>query len=402
MIYKLNIDAFVATPETSEAMEQAREHRDLAKSRLTVMQGGLPAAVAYYSDNRTPQLIIVEETGDDQTMMEHLASLAEVCEPGTKVVIIGTVNDISVYRHLIGQGVSEYLVAPVAAREIVDAIGTIFADPTQPTRGRMIAVIGARGGVGSSTVAHNLAWSIAQSVDEDTILVDLDVPFGTSGLAFNMDSKQTIGDALAQPERIDMVLLERFLVKHDERLQVLMSAGDLRVPPDMDIEAVDKVLDLVRQMAAFVVVDLPHLWAPWVDFTLKSADEMVVVAQPDLANLRDCKNLVEIVGAKRGEGNAPRIVLNKMDAHKRTQLSPKDFEETLRVAPTLSVSFDPNIFGAAANNGQMVGEASKSSKPAESFKQLALQLTGRQPVQAKKHPSLLGWLKVDMKSKKRK
>lgn len=402
MIYKLNIDAFVATPETSEAMEQAREHRDLAKSRLNVMQGGLPAAVAYYSDNRTPQLIIVEETGDDHAMMEHLASLAEVCEPGTKVVIIGTVNDISVYRHLIGQGVSEYLVAPVTAREIVDAIVTIFADPTQPTRGRMIAVIGARGGVGSSTVAHNLAWSIAQSVDEDTILVDLDVPFGTSGLAFNMDSKQTIGDALAQPERIDMVLLERFLVKHDERLQVLMSAGDLRVPPDMDIEAVDKVLDQVRQMAAFVVVDLPHLWAPWVDFTLKSADEMVIVAQPDLANLRDCKNLVEIVGAKRGEGNAPRIVLNKMDAHKRTQLSPKDFEETLRVAPTLSVAFEPNVFGAAANNGQMVGEASKSSKPAENFKQLALQLTGRQAVQAKKHPSLLGWLKVDMKSKKRK
>lgn len=401
MIYKLHIDAFFITPEVQAVFEQAKEFRDLAKSRVNILPGGLPAAIEYYSSNRNPQLILIEEVGDDQAMMRDLAGLAEVCEPGTRVVIVGAVNDIGVYRQMIAQGISEYLVTPVAPREIVDSIMGIFTDPTQPPRGRLIAFFGARGGTGNSTVAHNAAWSLARHVDEDVILIDLDIPFGTSGLAFNgIDAKQTVADVLAQPDRIDLVLLERFLVKYDDRLQLLPSAGDLRTLPHLDAEAVDKLLDYARQMAAFVVVDLPHLWAPWVDYTVKMADDLVVVAQPDLASLRDCKNLVDMVAAKRGDGSSTRIVLNRHDAYKRSQLSAKDFEETLKIAPAMILPFEPNVFGTAANNGQMIGESNKTSKVAESFKQFALQLSGKQSV-AKKQAGLMQWLKSEMKHKKK-
>jgi Flp pilus assembly protein, ATPase CpaE len=401
VIYKLHIDAFYATPETQSALEQAREYRDLAKSRMNVLPGGLPGAVEYYSSNRNPQLILVEETSDDEAMMEHLAQLAEVCEPGTKVVVIGSVNDINVYRLLLGQGISEYLVPPVSPREIVDTVLAIFADPAQPPRGRMIAFYGARGGAGSSTLAHNVAWSLAKYLDEDVVLLDLDASFGTSSLAFNgIETKQAVVDVLSQPERIDVVLLERFLAKYDDRLQILPSAGDLRTVPNLDVEAVDKLLDFSRQMAAYVVVDVPHVWAPWVDYTLKMADELVLVSRPDLASLRDCKNLVDMVAAKRGDGNPTRVVLNCNDSYKRTQLSAKDFQETLNLEPAMVLPFDPNLFGAAANNGQMIGEANKTSKIADSIKQLAMLVSGKQ-TPPKKHASLMDWLRLDMKRKKR-
>lgn len=399
MIHRLHIDAFAATPETRAALEQVKADREFAKSRFNIHDGGLDSAARHYSENPTPPMVIVEETGSDQEMMDHLASLAEVCEPGTKVVVIGDLNDIRVYRTLISQGVSEYLYAPVAARDIAEAILGIFADPTAAPKGRMIAFYGAHGGVGSSTLAHNVAWNLTRIFEDEVILIDLDLAYGTAALAFNAESRQTVNDALAQPERIDAVLLERSLAKHDDQLQILPSAADIRLVPEVDVEALDRMLDLTRQMASFVVLDLPHLWTPWVEHALRYADEMVIVALPDLANLRDCKMLLEGVAAKRGDAPT-RLVLNRVDAYKKTQLSAKDFEENLNIAPTLSVSFEPNLFGGAANNGQMIGEMAKTHKIAEGLKQLAVQLAGRQAAGKKKQSNLLTWLRSGGKGKK--
>lgn len=376
MIYKLHIDAFAATPETARVFGQLREDRDLAKSRIAVHDGGLAAAARFYAENPTPQVILVEEVGDDREMMEHLGMLAEVCEPGTKVIVVGQLNDIGVYRTLMAQGVSEYLYAPVTVRQITDTLGAIFADPSAAPRGRLLAVFGARGGVGASTLAQNVAWETAQALGEDIIYIDFDVSFGTSPLAFNAEAKNDLGDALAQPERIDAVLLERFLVRYGDHLQILMGAGDLRAQPSYDPEAVDKVMEVARQMAPVVVADVPHIWAPWTEQLLRTADDLVVVAQPDLANLRDCKNLVEQVIGRRGD-LPTRLVLNRVDAYKKTQLSAKDFQETLGFAPALSIPFDPNLFGTASNHGQMLGETARTHKTVEALRHLAGQMTGR-------------------------
>ncbi|MBF0394369.1 MAG: AAA family ATPase [Alphaproteobacteria bacterium] len=395
MIYKLAIEAFAATPEVRAVLERVREDRLLSKSKFTIVDGGLDTAPAYYADRQTPQLVIVEETSDDQAMLEHLAALAEVCVEGTRVVVIGQLNDIHVYRTLIQQGVSEYLVSPVSPREVVDAIASIFSDPSAPARGKVLAFYGARGGVGSSTIAQNVAWSLSRAIDDDVVLVDLDLAHGTAGLALNLDSKQTVGDILANPDRADQVLIERFLVRHDDHLQVLLSPADLGRMMTVEADALERVLELVRQLAPYVVLDLPHHWAGWIAHALVLADDVVVTALPDLANLRDCKNLWDGVAAKRGETAPTRLLLNRMDAYKKTQLSPKDFEETLGVAPFATLPFDPQLFGTAANNGQMLGEASKGHKVAESITQMAVQLTGRQQIAAKKNKSLFHWLKGD-------
>ncbi|MBI4966979.1 MAG: AAA family ATPase [Rhodospirillales bacterium] len=377
MSYKIAIEAFVLTPATRATLESVRADRRLNRSRIELHDGGLPGAVAYFHQNHTPNLIIVEEESDEAAMMAQLEQLAEVCDPTTKVIVIGQLNDIRFYRTLINAGISEYLVAPVAADALLAAIDAIYADPGSQQKGKVLAFIGARGGVGSSTVAHNVAWAIAQLGDDDVAVLDLDLAFGTAALAFNLDPKQTIADALANPDRLDATLIERFMVKHDDRLMVLGAPANLRAFPAIEPEAVERILELVRPMANFIVLDLPHQWASWVQTLLIEADEMIITAVPDLAGLREAKNFYDSLAEKRGEGAKPRLILNRVDPSKKTQLTAGDFKETIGVEPLQAIAADPVLFGNAANNGQMIGEVNKTHKIVEQFRQLAIALGGR-------------------------
>lgn len=394
MLMRVTIDAFALTPDVAEVMKTVRDDRSFAKARMEVYPGGLAAAIAYYRDKPSPQVIVVEEEDDDATLLIRLEDLAEVCEPGTRVIVIGNLNDIKLYRTLMGSGVSEYLLRPVAPRQLVDAVAALFADPTASPKGRLVVFWGARGGAGASTLAQNLAWAMGRGQAEAAVYVDLDLAFGTSLLSFNLDAKQHAAEALANPERLDAVLLERFLVAYDDGLKVLASAGEIRQCPPVTFEAVDRLLDLACRMAPVVVVDLPHLWADWTEHLLVVADEVVVVAAPDLASLRDTKALLDVLSTRRGEGAAARLVVNKIDAYKKTQLSPKDFEETLGVKPALKLPFEPQLFGQAANNGQMLAEANRGAKINDLLSAFAVQLSGRSPTRkGAKAKTLLDWLR---------
>ena len=395
MIHKLTIECFTSTAAVEAACRQMADDRLLAKSRVTIQPGGMAGAAAHYADHPSPRVMIVEEAGALEWMTANLGALAEVVEPGCKVIVIGTLNDIGLYRTLMSQGVSEYLVAPVGGRDLVAVLDRIFADPSATPRGKVLAFFGARGGTGSSTVAHNLAWSMGKAVDDGVVVIDFDFGFGTAGLAFNLEAKQTLAEVLGQPDRIDMVLMERFAVAYDEHLQILPSSANAGDVPVITADGLDRVIDLARQMAPIVVLDLPHQWSPWVINLMIGADELIVTALPDLANLRDCKSLFEGVGRRRGEGAPTRVLLNRTDAYRKTQLSAKDFEDNLDSPPLASIPFDPVLFGAALNNGQMVGETATGHKIAETFLDLAVRLAGRQPAAAqRKGGSLLGWLKT--------
>ena len=385
MIQRLTIDAFAATPETAAVLRQVQIDRQLGKSRVMVEAGGLTAAVAHYAATATPQVVVVEED-DPVTLPERLEQLAEVCEQGTRVVVIGSVNDIALYRSLIGRGISEYLVRPITAHQIIEALTGLFADPQSAPKGRVIACWGARGGVGSSTLAQNLAWGLGRFLQETVVYIDLDLAFGTSVLAFNIDAKQTVVDALAHPERLDEVLMERCMVDYDDQLQILASPGDCRIHASVSLDSLDHMLDLAARMASVVVLDIPPVWADWTEHLLSVADDVLVTATPDFASLRDAKSLFEVLTPRRGGMAVPRLVLNRVDPSRRTQLTAKDFEETIKVVPSLLIPSEPQVFGEAANNGQMVGEAAKSHKVNQVLNQLVEALAGKTPSARKAVP----------------
>lgn len=375
---RITIHAFCEQPSSGSAIQRAGEDRRLAKAHLTVHMGGIPAAIEQYQQSPTPNLIMVEARAAGSELFAQLGALAEVCDAGTKVVVIGHMNDVSLYREMIRQGVNEYLVAPLHPMGVIEAVSRLYVDPDAPPIGRTIAFVGAKGGTGSSTIAHNIGWCISSGMDEDVIITDLDLPFGTAGLDFNQDPAQGIADALTAPERLDDVLLDRLLVKCTDRLSLFTAPAVLDRDFEMDGDSCESVLDIVREGVPCVIVDLPHVWAPWTKKVLLAADEIVITATPDLASLRNAKSMLDLIRHARPNDNPAHIVLNQVGIPKRPEIPVKDFAEAVGAEPTLVLPFNPGLFGTAANNGQMIEELDAKGKTAEGLRFLAQQLCGRE------------------------
>ena len=395
---RISIHAFCEFPDTGAALQRAAADRRLSKAHLTVQLGGINAAVDHYHGQVTPNLLIVETRLNGQAALDELDRLAQVCDPATTVVVVGRVNDVELYRELMRRGASEYLVAPLSPLQLIEVISGLYLDPDASPIGRVVAVVGARGGAGSSTIAHNVGWCIAEEMNINTAIVDFDLPFGTTGLDFNDEASQGVADALSAPERLDDVLLERLLIKRGEHLSLFTAPAALERDYDAIPEAYEAVIDAVRRVMPCVVVDLPHAWTPWIKNCLIAADDIVIVATPDLASLRNAKNMVELVRHQRPNDSAPRLVINQAGTPKRPEIPAKDFAETMGVEPVAVLPFDPALFGQAANNGQMLLELAPRSATSESVRRLARALTGRNAQgqsasAAKQSSSILSFLK---------
>jgi pilus assembly protein CpaE len=304
-------------------------------------------------------------------------------------MVIGHVNDIALYREVLKRGVSEYLVAPVSPAQFIAAVAGLCGVQSAGETGRIVAFIGAKGGAGSSTVCHNAAWAISELLRCEVVVADLDLAFGTAGLDFNQETVQGVAEALQAPERLDEALLDRLLTRCSQHLSILAAPVALDRDFDISAGACRTVLDALRRYAPFAAVDLPHAWASWVKQVLIDADEIVITAAPDLANLRNAKNLVDLLEASGRNGNAPRLVINMARQRKRPDLSVEEFASALELEPVLVVEFDGETFGLAANNGQMIEEFSRKSRPARQFRELALALARRTEAREAAKPSPL-------------
>jgi len=375
-IPRISIHAFCETAHTSNLLEQAALDRRLGKAHLTMHMGGVAKAVDHFQTASTPNLIVVETVEAGLGLFNQLGELAQVCDPSTKVIIIGRINDIALYRELIRQGVSEYLVRPRSPLQIIKAIATLYVDPSAPPIGRTVAFVGARGGVGSSTIAHNVAWCAAEEHKSDTVILDLDLPFGTASLDFEQDPTSGLIEALSSPERLDDVLLDRLLQKHTDRLSLFTAPNLLDRDYDLDDQAFETVVDVVRATAPTIVIDVPHVWTSWSKRLLQTADEIVITAAPDLASFRNTKNLVDIISSARPNDAAPTLVLNQFDA-KVSSVQAEQYVEHVGIKPALVIGWEPQLFHTAATNAAPIFTVGAKTRTAQGLRELTARVLGR-------------------------
>lgn len=387
-IPRISIQVFCETEITAQVTQTAAEDRRLTKAHVSIHMGGINAAVAHYQESPTPNLIIVESRHDRTGLIAELDLLAECCDAGTRVIVIGHINDVILYRELLKRGVSEYLVAPIQPLQLMESISNLYNDPGSDPVGHVYAFVGAKGGVGSSTICHNVAWTLSEALASNVVIADLDLAFGTTGLDFNQDPVQGIAEALSSPDRLDEVLLDRLLTKCSEKLSIFAAPVVLDRDYDMSADACSTVVDVVRQNVPFVAVDLPHTWTDWSKRLLLEADEVVITAVPDLANLRNAKNIVDLLRSARKNDTAPHLVLNMTDMPKRPEITAKDFEHALEIPVSTRIEFDTETFGQAANNGQMIEELNPKAKAVASIRDLAMTLSHRQEPRAEKKSAL--------------
>src|ERR1700751_5672806 len=373
---RVSVQAFCETVETAAAVQSAGEDRRLGKGHLKIQMGGMPAAIEAYRAAPPPNVIILEADVRSDILggLDHLAT---VCDPGTRVVVIGPVNDVTLYRELVRRGVSDYVIAPVNALDVVRSICNLFSAPEAKSIGRIIAVVGAKGGVGASTIAHNVAWAIARDLAMDSVVADLDLAFGTAGLDYNQDPPQGIADAVFSPDRVDTAFIDRLLSKCTDHLSLLAAPATLDKVYDFGADAFDAIFDTLRTTMPCIVLDIPHQWSGWTKRALVSADDILIVAAPDLANLRNTKNIFDLLKVSRPNDRTPLYCLNQVGVPKRPEINASEFAKAIESEPIASIPFDPQMFGAAANNGQMIAEISENHRSTEMFRQIAQRLTGR-------------------------
>lgn len=389
---RISVQAFCETDAVAKPIERAAADRRMAKAHVKVHMGGIETAVEFYQSAPTPNLIILESRHEPKDLLAALAPLAEVCDPSTRVVIIGHYNDVALYRDLVKNGISEYVVAPVSLADIIGVVSQIFVNPDAAPLGRTMAFVGAKGGSGSSTIAHNIAWAMTNLFATDVVVADLDLPFGTANIDYDQDPAQGIAEALFSPERIDEVFLDRLLAQCSEHLSLLAAPSSLDRVYDFDAQAFAAVIDLAQRSAPAVVLDVPHVWNGWTRTTLAQADEVIITATPDLASLRNAKNIVDTIKRLRPNDFAPKLVLNQVGMPKRPEISAADFAEPLGLTPIAVIPFDVQLFGNAANNGRMIGEVDPKHAITAMISEMAHILTGRSEIKQKKKSGLDGIL----------
>src|SRR4051794_8110179 len=373
---RVSVQAFCETVETAAAVQSAGEDRPLGKAHLKIQMGGMAGAPEAYRTAPPPHAIIPATEGRNEILIA-LAQLATVCDSGTRVIVIGRINDVGLYRELVRRGVSDYVLAPVNALDVVRSICGLFSTPEAKAVGRIIAVVGAKGGVCASTIAHNVAWAIARDLALDSVVADLDLAFGTAGLDYNQDPAQGIADAVFSPDRVDTAFIDRLLSKCTDHLSLLAAPATLERVYDFGADAFDSIFDTLRTTMPCIVLDVPHQWSGWTKRALVSADDILIVAAPDLANLRNTKNIFDLLKASRPNDRTPLYCLNQVGVPKRPEINFSEFAKAIESDPIAIVPFEPQMFGAAANNGQMIAEISANHRTTEMFLQIAQRLTGR-------------------------
>ncbi len=388
--------AFVADDETRRTVEQTCEA--LGKD-VSISEGGSREAMEYLSEAPMPEVLIVDvsDTGKPlSTMLTITAAFAE----NTRVVAIGSVNDIGLYRELIEGGVSDYLVKPISNKALSDAISRErnAPQPTEQASGQkqaanVIAVIGTRGGVGASTIATNCAWIVAQERKRQTTLLDLDLQFGTIALALDIEPTRGLREALENPSRIDSLFLSSAAAKVSDRLLVLAAEEAVDGEVHFDPSAIDQLLGEINRSSQFIFVDLPRTGSVGRTRLLQMTSQIVVVTDVTLAGLRDCIRLIAML--ERAAPQAKLVVAANRAGRTENCLSKPEFEKALGRKVDIVLPEDSKALAASVNRGKPLPVVAKSSKFVGSLRQLVRRLDGAEqpkPVQKTLLP-FLGMLK---------
>jgi len=381
--------AFIADEETRRVVSQTC---DALSKQVSIAEGGSREAMEYLSEAPMPEVLIVDvsDTGKPlSTMLTITAAFAE----NTKVIAIGSVNDIGLYRELIDGGVSDYLVKPVSEKALSEAISRERAatQPTEPVADKaaanLIALIGTRGGVGASTIAANCAWIAAQEHKHQTTLLDLDLQFGTVALALDIEPTRGLREALENPSRIDSLFLSSAAAKLSDRLTVLAAEEAVDGEVHFDPSAVDLLLAEINRSSQYVFVDLPRTASVGRTRLLQLSMQVVVVTDVTLAGLRDCIRLVAML--ERAAPQAKLLVVANRAGRTDGGLSRAEFEKALGRKVDFILPEDAKSMAASVNRGKPLATVAKSSKFVAALRQLTRRLEGvDQPKTAKKKASL--------------
>jgi pilus assembly protein CpaE len=339
-----------------------------------VRDGGSNQAIEYLSGTAAPSVLIVDvsEAVSPQTAM---MSLSAAIPENTKIIGIGTVNDIAVYREIVDSGASDYLVKPVTEKALASALNRTeeSQQPTiqdsAPAQKARIAVIGSRGGVGASTLAVNLAWILSEERRYKTALIDLDLEFGTIALSLDLEPTRGLREALENPARVDGLFISSATAKLTDHLSIMATEENLTAEVNFNPNAVDALFEALGRTNDAIVVDLPRPSYAVRRRVFEASSEIILVTELNLSGLRDSLRLLR--GIQEVAPDTPvRVVANRAAGPKQA-MQVKDFQKALEHKVDLLLPDEPKVFNAAANTGKPLAQSHSRAKVCKALRKMA-------------------------------
>ncbi len=326
---RVTVLAFITESATENVLRDGLG--DAVASGLDIRRGNVRTAIQAMAKLQTPEVLIIDISGDDQPL-SALGELSDLVEPGVRVLVVGDIDDVNFYRHITrGMGVMEYISKPLTR----EAVGrhfsplitrkTVGADAVRG--GRVISVTGARGGVGATTIAGNLAWYLGVISKRHTVFVEADLHMGSGALLLGAKTGPGLRMALETPDRVDQVFMERAALPVTERLFVLSSEERLSEPLNYVPGAAQKLIDVLRVRYNFVITDVSFTPMQINHDLLEYSHQRVIVMDPTLASVRDT---LRLIGLPNGpwQTQSPTILLNRQG--RPGGLTRKQIEDALK------------------------------------------------------------------------
>jgi pilus assembly protein CpaE len=354
-----------------------------------VRDGGSQQALEYLADFPAPKVIIVD-IGDSSAPLTAMLSLTAAFTEDTRLIGIGTINDINLYREMVGAGITDYLVKPITEKALAAALSRaeepthapVGEEQASPDQVKRIAVIGSRGGVGASSLAVNLAWLFSQEQKRRTALVDLDLEFGTVALLLDLEPTTGLREALESPARIDGLFVESATAKLTETLSVMATEETLSADVHFKPEAVDLLFDTLGRSNEIIVVDLPRSALAVRQRIYETATDILLVTELTLPGLRDAMRILSSI-EEVATGMPVTVVANRAGGTQQA-MPPKDFQKALGHKVEFLIPQDEKAFKQAANNGKPLVQADARGKTSKVLRSIAAKLSNEKEPAATK------------------
>jgi pilus assembly protein CpaE len=376
--------AFLSDESSEKVVRQCVT--DLALPFSSVHRGGIARAISHLSTDRSPTVLMVDVSGVELPVSE-MHHLAEVCEPGVAVIVVGDRNDVGLYRDLMQAGVSDYIVKPLTRALVQAAVQPLLdsgstpsaAAPLSQKLGRVVSVVGARGGVGGTTVAANLAWYLANTESRRVALVDLDLHYGDAALMLDVKIGGGLREVLENPQRVDELFLDRAMTRSGERLYVLAGEEKLDLPLRLDPNAVEPLIGLLRKQFHYVIIDAPRQHEVFLRQVLDASGVRIIVADQTARSVRDTLRLRQFLDSPQpGQRNV--LVVNRVGEQGKSGIEIKDLSATIGLAVDVTIPFDPKSALSAANAGLPV--VGSKGRLTTAIIEIAEELSGRRTAAA--------------------
>ncbi len=356
----------------------------------------LDAAGQLAGVNYAPKFIVIDIGGRSYDVLPELDKLAEYCDVTAKVVVTGSINDIAFYRALIDKGIAEYLTKPAELEQFRDVLLRSTATDTDMSEGStVISFVGAASGDGSSTIATNMAYSIAEMTKKPTVLVDFDYQFGMLAKNLDLPTPYGIKDIFEHPERgIDRQLVSRMAVSYKNLMDVVVAPHALHYPPNVPPELMRELLQALRENYQYIILDMPHVWTHWMAAALTSSDHIVLAAQLWIKSITHGTRLLNTWKQLGIQPNNVSVVINRSGSKFKEAVNSRDFERVLNHRIDFYLPNDIKTVAKSENQGITVMESGKSSL-ANQFQQFAEILIDRTS-NGKKGPAFRGASRVQI------